>query len=193
MTALPETGFFHLLTIEEYLALGEVEHGYTELLEGRLLMSPSPVPDHNVASAELRDQLKPQLPADLEVIQDIDIDLEFAPPGGPGSSRRPDLIVVDRNARRRVRAEGGMIRASEVLVVVEVVSPGSRRTDNVAKRTEYAEAGIPHYWILDIVEPMSLVACHLTEEFGYQDDSRVTGTFTTTVPFPVTIDLGRLN
>lgn len=193
MTAIPDTAFFHLLTIGDYLALGEVDHGYTELQEGRLQMNPSPVPDHNIASAELRDQLKPQLPPELEIIQDIDIDLELAPPGEPGSSRRPDLIIVDRNARRRVRAEGGMIRASEVLVVVEVVSPGSRRIDNVVKRADYADAGIPHYWILDIVKPMSLVDCRLTAQFGYQDDARVTGRFSTEAPFPVTIDLDRLD
>ncbi|MGW0521638.1 Uma2 family endonuclease [Crossiella sp. NPDC003009] len=193
MTALPETGFFHLLTIEEYLALGEVEHGYTELLEGRLLMTPSPVPQHNRAIYRLMAQLEQQLPDDLEAVPDVDIDLEFAPPDEPGFSRRPDLIVVDRSVLPRIEAEGGIIRASEVRLVVEVVSPGSRRTDNVTKRLEYADAGIPHYWIVDITRPVSLVACHRTEEFGYQDDSRVTGTFTTTVPFPVTIDLGRLN
>jgi hypothetical protein len=33
----------HLLTVAEYLAIGEIEPGYSELVEGRLLMSPSPV------------------------------------------------------------------------------------------------------------------------------------------------------
>lgn len=36
----------HLLTIGEYVALGETEHGYTELVEGRLLTSPSPAVKH---------------------------------------------------------------------------------------------------------------------------------------------------
>jgi hypothetical protein len=40
----------HLLTVSEYLEIGEVEPGYTELVEGRLLMSPSPVPGHSFAS-----------------------------------------------------------------------------------------------------------------------------------------------
>ena len=34
-----------LLTVTEYLEIGEVEPGYTELVAGRLLMSPGPVPD----------------------------------------------------------------------------------------------------------------------------------------------------
>ncbi|MPY77412.1 MAG: Uma2 family endonuclease [Actinophytocola sp.] len=198
MTALPEPPEHtlrppaRLLTIDEYAALGETETGYTELVEGRLLMSPSPVPDHNYASLRLAVQLEPQLPADFEVIQDVDVNLELVPAGEPGFSRRPDLLIVQRAARERVRREGGMITASEVRVVIEVVSAGSRRTDYVDKRREYADADIAHYWIVDISTPVSLVACHLTEEFGYVDNAEVTGAFTTSEPFPVSIDLTAL-
>jgi Uma2 family endonuclease len=182
----------HLLTIAEYAELGETEAGYTELLEGRLLMSPSPVPDHNFAAAELVVQVRPQLPDHLEVIPDVDIDLQLAGPDQPGFSRRPDLVIIQWGARSRVRREGGLIRACEVLVVVEIVSPGSRRTDYVTKRGEYADAGIPHYWIVELDEPVSLVNCHLAEGFGYQDGGSVTGVFTTTEPFPVRLLLDRL-
>jgi Uma2 family endonuclease len=182
----------HLLTVAEYLEIGEVEPGYSELVEGRLLMSPSPVPDHNYASAEMRDQLRPQLPPGIEAIPDMDVDLQLAPPDAPGTVRRPDLIVVPRDARLRVRHEGGVIRASEVLVVVEVLSTGSKRTDHIEKRSEYADAGIPHYWIVDIDPPASLLACHLAGEFGFADGGAVTGTFTTSAPFPVEIDLDTL-
>jgi Uma2 family endonuclease len=182
----------HLLTVAEYLEIGEVEPGYTELVEGRLLMSPSPVPDHNYALFEMAVQLRSQLPRGLEVIQDMDVDLQLAPPDAPGTVRRPDLIVVPRDARLRVRREGGVIRASEVLVVVEVVSPGSKRTDHDHKRGEYADAGIPDYWIVDIEPPRSLLACHLAGEFGYADGGAVTGTFTTSAPLSVEIDLDAL-
>lgn len=142
MSALPRP-LDHLLTVAEYAELGETESGYTELLEGRLLMSPSPAPDRNVAVAEFLGQLRPQLPDHLEVISDVDVDLELADSDQPGFSRRPDLVIVQRAARRRVRQEGGLIRACEVLVAAEIVSPGSRRTDYVTKRGEYADAGIP--------------------------------------------------
>ena len=86
-----------------------------------------------------------------------------------------------------------MIRASDVLVVVELVSPSSRRTDHVIKRGEYADAGIAHYWIVDLAEPVSLLACHLAGEFGYVDGAAATGTVTTTTtPFAVEIDLSAL-
>ena len=181
-----------LLTIAEYEQLGEMETGYTELQEGRALVSPSPVPDHNIASGSIYLQLAQQLPAELQVVQDVDIDLGLADASSPGFSRRPDLVVLTRSEVERVRAEGGMLRASEVLITVEIVSPGSRRTDYVIKRGEYADAGIPHYWILDLDEPVSLVDCHLAEGFGYQDAGGVTGTFETTAPFPVRVELDKL-
>ncbi|HEY4422193.1 MAG TPA: Uma2 family endonuclease [Pseudonocardia sp.] len=182
----------HLLTVAEYLEIGEIELGYSELVEGRLLMTPSPAPDHNRAGFRMAVELERQLPPGLEVIPDMDVDLELAPAEAPGTVRRPDLIVLPLEARKRVRAEGGIIRASEVLVVMEVLSPGSRRTDHVHKRGEYADAGIPHYWIIDTTEPVSLLACHLAGEFGYADGGSVTGTFSATEPFPVEIDLGAL-
>ena len=155
-------------------------------------MSPSPVPDHNVASGELREQLRPQLPEDPEVIQEVDINLELGPPGGPGFSRRPDLVVVQASARKRVRESSGMIRAAEVVVVIEIVSPGSRRTDHVVKRGEYADAGIPYYWIVDLDEPVSLIDCHLAEGFGYQDGGGTAGCFATSLPFPARVELDQL-
>jgi Uma2 family endonuclease len=181
-----------LLSVGEYLALGETEHGYDELVEGRVVMSPGPAPDHNHAAVEVLIQLRGQLPAELEVLLDLDVNLELAPPDAPGFTRRPDLIVVRRSARERVRQEGGIIRAAEVVVVAEFLSPGSRRTDNVMKRLDYADAGIPHYWIVDLDEPVSLIACHLAGELGYVDGGSATGVFATTEPFPIRLDLDAL-
>jgi Uma2 family endonuclease len=193
MAAVPAlTQARHLLTLAEYAALGETEHGYTELIEGRLLTSPNPSPDHNNAMLELFIQLRSAAPEHLRAIHAIDIDLELGPADEPGFSRRPDLIVVDQSAVERARADGGMLRASNVQLVIEIVSPGSRRTDHVDKRRDYADAGIPHYWIVDIDEPVSLVACYLTDEFGYRDHQVVSGTCTAETPFPVRIELDRL-
>lgn len=189
MTALPQPG--HQLTIAEYARLGEDDRHRWELQEGNLVLSPSPAPPHVIAMGELFVQFRSQLPPDLRVLQDIDIDLELAPADQPGWSRRPDLVVRDV-ALDRWEREGGLLRASETVLVVEIVSPGSRRTDNVIKRDEYAEAGIPHYWIVDLDDPVSLVDCHLAEGFGYQDSGGVSGVFTTSEPFPLRVELDKL-
>ncbi|MBF6546070.1 Uma2 family endonuclease [Nocardia brasiliensis] len=190
MTALPEP--WRLLTIADYLALDEDELVRHELQEGVLAISPSPKPQHNIAGAELYSQVRAQLPPELAVVPDVDIDLQLVPADGPATVRRPDLVVVDRSELVRVKDERDILRASGVAVVVEIVSPGSRRTDFVMKKSEYADAGIPHYWIIDLSEPLSLVAFRLTEELGYVDDGEVTGTFTTSSPCPLIIDLKQL-
>jgi len=181
-----------LLTIADYAALGEDDRSRWELQEGNLIMSPSPAPRHMVAAAELYVQLRNQLPTNVRAVPDVDIDVQLAPEGQPGTARRPDLVVVEGAEFDRVGHEGGLLRAHAVLVVVEIVSPGSRRMDTVVKRGEYADAGIPHYWILDVDAPVTLVACHLAGAFGYQDRGAVTGEYESLEPFPVRIDLDAL-
>jgi Uma2 family endonuclease len=181
-----------LLTVAEYMALGETEPGYTELQEGHLLMTPSPRPKHSNASLNLAVRLLAQLPAGLTPMQDMDVDLELAPTDEPGFVRRPDLIVVDASVSADAEAEDRLIRAAELHLVVEIVSPGSRRMDYVIKRGEYADAEIPYYWILDLNPPISLLTCHLAGEFGYQDSGTYTGTFRAVEPFPVEFELDDL-
>lgn len=190
MTALPEPG--RLLTIADYAALGEDEHRRWELLEGNLVMSPSPTPQHMIAMGELYAQLRSTVPADARPVLDVDVDLQLAADGQPGTSRRPDLVVVSRAELERVAREGGLLRASELSLVVEIISRGSRRTDLVIKRGEYADAGIGHYWIVDLDPHPTLVVCHLAGGFSYLDAPAVEGLFASDEPFRVTVDLSRL-
>ncbi|MBB4969173.1 Uma2 family endonuclease [Saccharothrix violaceirubra] len=176
-----------MFTVEEYVGLGEFEFGYSELQEGRLHISPSPSKRHMIGSGELFVQLRSQVPADLIAIQDLDVDLGLASEAEPGFSRRPDLVVARRSALKRE----GMLRASDVVVIVEIVSPGSKRTDRVVKRSEYSDVGIPHYWIVDLDEPVSLIACRLVDG-GYVDDGEVVDEFRADAPFPVRVDLNAL-
>ncbi len=76
--------------------------------------------------------------------------------------------------------------------MVEVATPGSKRTDYVTKHKEYSDAGIPFYWILDLDDPVSLVTCHQDGELGYRNSPAVTGKFRTAEPFPFELDLTAL-
>ncbi|MDN5857085.1 MAG: Uma2 family endonuclease [Pseudonocardia sp.] len=180
-----------LLTSAEFAALPEMEGRY-ELQGGNVVMSPSAIPEHQIAIDELATQLRGQVPDGLWQVQAIDIDLELVPTGRPGYVRIPDLVVVTGDGLRRRAREGGIIRAREVVLAVEVLSPGSSRIDRTLKRAEYADAGIPYYWVIDIEGRPTLSACHLAGEFGYADDGPATGTFTSDVPFPVLLDLDAL-
>jgi Uma2 family endonuclease len=173
-----------LLTVAGYLALGEPESGYTELVEGRAVASPSASRQHNRCCFEAAVQLRAQVPPHLEVLMDTDVDLQLAPADAPGFVRRPDILVARRGT--------DLLSARDVVLVVEVVSPGSVRTDDIIKRSEYADAGIRHYWIVDLTEPVSVLACHLAGSFGYADSGAVTGAFEAGEPFPVRLDLDSL-
>jgi hypothetical protein len=69
-------------------SIGEDDRYRWELQEGNLVMPSNHTPRHMIASRELRDQLKSQLPPHLRVIQDVDIDMQLAPTDQPGWSRR---------------------------------------------------------------------------------------------------------
>ena len=70
----------------------------------------------------------------------------------PFSYRRPDAVVYrclpeDRRGKWRNKPY-----AMDVIIAVEIVSPNTRTVDRATKRIEYAEAGIPHYWIIEMAE-----------------------------------------
>ncbi len=62
-----------------------------------------------------------------------------------GKYREPDLLLLLDAADSR-RANAGWTGAD---LVLEVVSPDDPARDYVVKRDDYAEAGIPEYWIVD--------------------------------------------
>jgi Uma2 family endonuclease len=192
MTALPLQPPRRLLTVAEFAAFHEATEGRFELQEGNVVVSPSPTPEHQLCLRGLIMQITPQVPEHLSLIPEVDIDLGLVPSHRPGFVRIPDLVVITRDALARRRADGGLLRADEVVLAVEIVSDGSQRTDRMIKHDEYADAGIPHYWIIDIGSPPSLTASHLAGEFGYVDAAPVSGTFTVEEPFPARLDLDRL-
>jgi Uma2 family endonuclease len=195
MTALPvppAPASFHPLTAAEYAALPEdSDHDY-ELQDGSVIMSAKPIPRHQHAAGQLYLQLAAQIPEYLRLLIEVDLDVELAPPTEPGTVRAPDLVVVTRDAYDRVDEGGGFLRAAECVLAVEIHSPGSYRTDQRIKHDEYADAGIGHYWMIDLRGGPSLVACHLGGPFGYVEEPAVTGTFTTQHPFALRVDLAPL-
>jgi len=181
-----------LLTVAEYAALPENGDVTCELQEGALVMSPGPIPAHQRCVRRLLRSFDDQLPEHLEVLPGVAVDLQLVDPDRPGFVRRPDLVVVPTSAIDRRETEGGLLRAGEVVLAIEIVSVGSERTDHTIKYGEYADAGIPHYWIVDIDPRPTLIASHRAGEFGYVDAPAVTGVFTAEEPFPLRLELDQL-
>ncbi|MEJ7629962.1 MAG: Uma2 family endonuclease [Nocardioidaceae bacterium] len=180
------------LTVAEYAALPEDGEIRYELQEGILVMAPSLITDHQRCLRRLLRELEDQVPDGLEPIPDVDIDLQLVRPAQPGFVRRPDLVVVTCAAIERTRRERGLLRASDVVLAVEIISPSSRRMDTVVKHGEYADAGIRHYWVVDLDGDVSLTAFHLAGDFDYASAAPSTGIFTAVDPIPVRLDLDGL-
>lgn len=126
----------HLLALAEWEALPEdTAHRY-ELVEGVLLVAPRPAPMHQRALVRMTTELDRQLPDDLTALADVEVLIDG---GFPPTVRAPDVVVVPT-----AHAEQNPTRllAADVLLAVEIISPGTGRTDRVTKLAEYAEAGI---------------------------------------------------
>ena len=110
-----------------------------EIVDGALLVMPGPDIWHEGGSATLRQALRDVCPADHRVIGPMGV--------GLGASYRiPDLVVVHRRAFQERTKE---LDPADVLLVVEVMSPGSVLNDRVAKPAQYAEHGLRHCWRLE--------------------------------------------
>lgn len=90
---------------------------------------------------------------------------EMAVSGSAANTRYPDFMVVTEAGAKALVGKKRSLITSEMpapLLVVEVVSSSdtnqqSRERDYVDKRQEYAQRGIPEYWIIDPVESVILV------------------------------------
>lgn len=98
---------------------------------------------------ELTASLRAVLPTGWTALPEVELVIDA---GGPATVRVPDVAVV---AQGSVDDRARLLPA-DVLAVVEVLSPGSRRTDRVAKVADYADAGVEHYLIVDPGPPMTV-------------------------------------
>lgn len=174
-----------LLTLSDWKDLDPDEGHHIECVEGVLVVAPKPYPLHQLAGAELVHALNRQL-RQHGLAATPDTEVWFGT--SPLTVRVPDVVVVRRS---RLRANPSHFNSSEIMVAVEIVSTGSRRTDRVTKMSEYAEAGIGEYWIL---EGQPLVLNAFTLEAG---SYRLAGTYSncadlTASGAPVHLDLAAL-
>lgn len=143
------------LTVDDLDAFPDDGHRY-ELMDGTLLVTPSPGAPHQVALGRLHLVLGNGL-ADGLVAMLGPYDYLIS----PGTVLIPDLLVVraDQLGARRLTATP--------LLVVEILSPSTRRTDLGSKRLAYQDAGVGTYWILDPVAP-ALTVHRLDADGAYQ-------------------------
>lgn len=155
-----------------------------ELIDGRLEVSPTPRPEHQDLVYLLSYVLNEQRPSNLRVTQGVSVRL------AEGTVLIPDVLAMTAEARRR---NSPWIAAPDVVLVVEVVSPSTKSADRVTKPYQYAKAGIPHYWRIEL-EPELLVATAAldTEARVYRPTGDFTEFLKVELPWPISFDLDRI-
>ncbi|MEP7326082.1 MAG: Uma2 family endonuclease [Gemmatimonadota bacterium] len=114
-----------------------------EVVDGELLVTPSPATQHQRAVGALHlllgNYLKAQVGAELFLSP---ADVEF----DPKTLVQPDLFVLPLREGRKLRAWADI---STLLLAIEILSPSTARYDRLTKRRLYQRHGI-EYWIVDL-------------------------------------------
>lgn len=147
----------HGVTYDQYAEMPDDGQRY-EVLDGMLeLMSPGPSTPHQSVSRELQFLLMQSCRTDYILFHaPIDVILSDT------NVVQPDILLIHRS-REHIIAKRGIEGSPDL--VVEILSPGSRRRDKVRKFTIYAAHGVPEYWVVD-AESRTL------EQFRLGDDGR---------------------
>jgi Uma2 family endonuclease len=108
-----------------------------ELIDGVPIVSPSPTTGHQRIAMLLGAALDSMCPPELAVTQAVDVRINRR------RSLTPDVLVTTADATARNVSH---YLPAEVVLAVEIVSPGSLAMDRIMKPALYAEAGIPYFW-----------------------------------------------
>ena len=171
VTILPQS---RPLTRADLATMPHDGHRY-ELIDGTLIVTPSPSRAHqHAAAAIVRLLINP--PPGLELL--------FAPfdiPLADDTVLQPDVVIV--TSVEDLRDPGDPV----LVLAVEVLSPSTRLIDLNLKKARLEQAGVASYWVVDPLEPM-LVAWELRDGV-YVEVARIRGdeTWTATQPYEVVI------
>ncbi len=133
-----------LWTEEQYLAMSDHSRRLLEFADGVIEVLPMPIPEHQKIVAYLYRQFFAFLAAAGGIVLFAPLRVRVK----PHKFREPDLVILrDANdPRQQDRYWSG------VDIAVEVVSDDDPDRDRKIKREDYAQAGIPEYWIVDPLE-----------------------------------------
>lgn len=134
-----------------------------EVVDGNLVMTPPPGQLHQHVAMAIAFALRAAAPAGWLVQHEFPLPL-----GSDG--RVPDVAVIRADAPLRDTSRRYPVGPEWFGLVVEVVSPRSAKTDRFLKPAEYAAAGIPCFWRVEL-EPQLEVHGYRIHEGQYVEAS----------------------
>lgn len=170
--SITEVGIY---TVEDLHAYREQRDDMTvQLIDGELIVSPSPSLVHQIVHSRLFGILLAAAP-EQQLVLSAPLDVRV----GDSTVVQPDILVI-RDAGRR----GSEVTTPPVLAV-EILSPSSRGTDLVRKPEALGRFGVEHYWVVDPIHPAIRIFQLVGETY---ESSQIVGgddLFETDLPFPV--------
>jgi Uma2 family endonuclease len=130
-----------LLTYRDYEALPDDGRRY-EIHDGELCVTPAPTPQHQMISIQLIEALLPHARSNNGVLLYAPLDVILA----DTSIVQPDIVYLTADRKERVSRRG--IEGAPTLIV-EILSPSTRRIDRVTKPRLYARYRVPFLWLVD--------------------------------------------
>ncbi|MEL6927937.1 MAG: Uma2 family endonuclease [Cyanobacteria bacterium J06600_6] len=133
-------------TVEEYHRLADLgffhENEKIELIRGEIIaMAPKRTP-HSVANSQLWQQFYELLGKQAEIRVQEPITLL------DNSEPEPDVVIAQKKADNYLAAHPTV---ADIILVIEI-SDSTLKYDCESKLALYAEAGVKHYWIVNLVD-----------------------------------------
>ncbi len=114
---------------------------HTELIDGNLVLVSPQKSFHTFMLDLLVMEMRSRTPETLLACREMTVTL------GERQRPEPDLVIIDVEAYEG--PNGTSVTAESVRLAVEVLSPESEVRDRGRKPRLYAQAGIPHFWLVE--------------------------------------------
>ncbi|MGM9524636.1 MAG: Uma2 family endonuclease [Peptococcaceae bacterium] len=127
------------MTLEEFEAMEKEEHLRYELLDGAVLMAPSPSFEHQQISGNVVAIAKAKLKGLCITVFEYDLQADGY------NVLKPDVSIYCKKEKEIPE------------IVFEVLSPSTKQRDLMIKPGKYQAAGVKEYWIIDPVSRTVIV------------------------------------
>lgn len=167
-------------TIEDVLNLPP-DAPRVELVNGVILVVPSPTEDHQDIAGLIWMWLRTHAPRDFKAVQAVGVAV------AADHTYEPDVVL------RHAGGHGNrhFFTADQVVLVVEVVSPHTRARDRFGKPAEFAAAGIPFFWRVE-QNPIHVYAYRLGPSSTYELAADSSDVLELDEPFPLKLPIAEI-
>lgn len=126
-------------TLEEFEAMKKEDHLRYELIDGVVMMAPSPSFEHQQIGSNIVALSKEKLKGLCVTVFEYDLKIDTY------TMLKPDVSVYCKKDRQIPE------------IVFEVLSPSTKQRDMMIKPAKYKAAGVKEYWIIDPVSRTVIV------------------------------------